>query len=233
MDSNRAAPTLARSAWRNSARNWKRSAAATTPMARSACSTMRKRSSGGSASRWRPCWSRRRPMHPREPANRPTALIVDDDPVMRMLEAETLLQFGFAVREAADGEAALAYLAESPPDLILLDVDMPGIDGFSACRRIRQSWDATDMPVVMVTGMDDVDSITQAYDSGANDFIAKPINWPILGHRARYVLRSAQAAQHLRKLKEKQAAIVRAMPDAIFMMDRDGTFLDYKDGYGA
>jgi diguanylate cyclase (GGDEF)-like protein/PAS domain S-box-containing protein len=172
-------------------------------------------------------------MHPGEPATRPTALIVDDDPVMRMLETETLLQFGFAVREAADGEAALASLAESPPDLILLDVDMPGIDGFTACRRIRQSWDATEMPVVMVTGMDDVDSITQAYDSGANDFIAKPINWPILGHRARYVLRSAQAAQHLRELEEKQAAIVRAMPDAIFMMDRDGTFLDYKDGYGA
>jgi diguanylate cyclase (GGDEF)-like protein len=110
---------------------------------------------------------------------------------------------------------------------------MPGIDGFAVCRQIRQHWDATEVPVIMVTGMDDVDSINRAYEVGANDFIAKPINWPILGHRARYVLRSAQAAHNLRTLEAKQAAIVQAMPDMIFMMHRDGTYLDYKDGYGA
>ncbi len=75
----------------------------------------------------------------------------------------------------------------------------------------------------MVTGMDDLASINQAYESGANDFVSKPINWPILGYRARYVLRSAQAARTLRELEEKQAAIVRAMPDMIFLMARDGS----------
>jgi PAS domain S-box-containing protein len=159
-------------------------------------------------------------------------LIVDDDHVMRMLEAETLAQHEFDVREAADGEQALELLVEPPPDLVLLDVDMPGMSGFEVCRYIRQRWDATDVPVIMVTGMDDLDSINQAYEAGANDFIAKPINWPILGHRARYVLRSAQAARSLRELEEKQAAIVRAMPDMIFLIHRDGTYLDYKDGYG-
>ena len=172
-------------------------------------------------------------MRSADPSCRPIVLIVDDDPVMRVLEEETLAQFGFAVREAADGEAALASLEESPPDMVLLDVDMPGIDGFTVCQRIRQRWDATQMPVVMVTGMDDVDSITRAYESGANDFIAKPINWPILGHRARYMLRTTQAAQHLRRLEERQAAIVHAMPDTIFMMDRDGTHLDYRDTHRA
>jgi predicted signal transduction protein with EAL and GGDEF domain/FixJ family two-component response regulator len=167
-----------------------------------------------------------------EPTARPTLLIVDDDHVMRMLEAETLARFGFDVREAEDGEQALELLVGPPPDLILLDVDMPGINGFEVCRHIRKRWDATDVPVVMVTGMDDLDSINQAYDAGANDFIAKPINWPMLGHRARYVLRSAQAARNLRDLEEKQAAIVRAMPDMIFLLHRDGTYLDYKDGYG-
>jgi diguanylate cyclase (GGDEF)-like protein/PAS domain S-box-containing protein len=168
-----------------------------------------------------------------EPSRRPTLLIVDDDHVMRMLEAETLAQYAFDVREAADGEQALGLLGESPPDLILLDVDMPGMNGFEVCRHIRRRWDATAVPVIMVTGMDDMDSINQAYEVGANDFIAKPINWPILGHRARYVLRSAQAARNLRELEEKQAAIVRAMPDMIFLLDRDGTFLDYKDGFGS
>jgi len=158
-----------------------------------------------------------------EPRPTPLALIVDDDAVMRVLEEETLLQFGFRVCTAADGEAALALLDDTTPDLVLLDVDLPGIDGFGVCRRIRERWDATAVPVVMVTGMDDVDSITRAYDSGANDFIAKPINWPMLGHRARYVLRTALAAQHLRRLEQRQAAIVRAMPDTILVMGRDGS----------
>ncbi len=159
-------------------------------------------------------------------------LIVDDDHVMRLLERETLTHFDFDVHEAANGEEALEWLAGPPPDLILLDVDMPGVDGFEVCRRIRERWDATVVPVLMVTGMDDLDSINRAYESGANDFIAKPINWPILGHRARYVLRSAQAARTLHDLEEKQAAIMRAMPDMIFLLNRDGTYLDYKDGYG-
>jgi diguanylate cyclase (GGDEF)-like protein/PAS domain S-box-containing protein len=167
-----------------------------------------------------------------ERSSLPRVLIVDDDDVMRLLEQETLVQFAFDVREAADGEAALELLVEPPPDLVLLDVDMPGIDGFEVCRHIRQRWDATEVPVIMVTGMDDLASINQAYEAGANDFISKPINWPILGYRARYVLRSAQAAHTLRELEQKQAAIVRAMPDMIFLLDRDGTYLDYKEGYG-
>jgi len=164
------------------------------------------------------------------PSALPRVLIVDDDPTMRVLERETLVLFGFAVAEAVDGEEALVRLDDPPPDLVLLDVDMPGIDGFQVCRRIRQRWDASELPVVMVTGMDDFDSINQAYEAGANDFIAKPINWPILGYRARYMLRAAQAMRALRELEEKQTAIVQAMPDMIFVMDRNGTYLDYKKG---
>jgi diguanylate cyclase (GGDEF)-like protein len=168
-----------------------------------------------------------------EASTRPRVLIVDDDHVMRMLEQETLAQFDFEVSVAADGEEALELLAGPPPALVLLDVDMPGVDGFAVCRHIRQRWDMSEVPVIMVTGMDDIESINQAYESGANDFISKPINWPILGHRARYVLRSAQEARQLRELQEKQAAIVRAMPDMIFLMDRHGVHLDYKAGFGA
>ncbi|MBL8398403.1 MAG: EAL domain-containing protein [Candidatus Accumulibacter sp.] len=161
----------------------------------------------------------------------PVALIVDDDYVMRMLERETLAQFGFEVVEAEDGEQVLAMFDQSPPNLVLLDVEMPGIDGFEVCKRLRQVWDMTHVPVIMVTGMDDLASINRAYDSGANDFVAKPINWPILGHRARYVWRSAQAARQLNELKEKQAAIMQAIPDMIFVIDRQGVYLDYKEGF--
>ncbi|HPP46533.1 MAG TPA: response regulator, partial [Accumulibacter sp.] len=161
----------------------------------------------------------------------PLALVVDDDYVMRMLERETLAQFGFEVIEAEDGEQALAMFDQPPPNLVLLDVEMPGIDGFEVCRRLRQIWDMTNVPVIMVTGMDDLASINRAYESGANDFVAKPINWPILGHRARYVWRSAQAARQLNDLKEKQAAIMEAIPDMIFVVDRQGVYLDYKEGF--
>lgn len=167
-----------------------------------------------------------------ESSRSPVALIVDDDHVMRLLENETLTQFEFAVREATSGEEGLELLPDLVPDLVLLDVDLPGIDGFEVCRRIRRRWDMTDMPLIMVTGMDDLGSINEAYESGANDFISKPINWPILGHRARYVLRSAQAARQLRELEEKQAAIVQAMPDTIFLVSCHGIYLDYKAGYG-
>ncbi len=150
---------------------------------------------------------------------------------MRMLERETLAQFGFEVIEAEDGEQVLMMFDQPPPSLVLLDVEMPGIDGFEVCKRLRQVWDMTNVPVIMVTGMDDLASINRAYDSGANDFVAKPINWPILGHRARYVWRSAQAARQLNDLKEKQAAIMEAIPDMIFVMDRHGVYLDYKEGF--
>ncbi|HMX69952.1 MAG TPA: response regulator, partial [Accumulibacter sp.] len=159
-------------------------------------------------------------------------LIVDDDQVMRLLERETLTRFDFEVSEAIDGQSALDMLASAIPSLVLLDVEMAGLDGFQVCRRIRENWDATDLPVVMVTGMDDLRSINQAYMAGANDFIAKPINWPMLGHRARYVVRSAQAARRLRALEEKQAAITRAIPDMIFVHDAQGRYLDFKPAFG-
>ncbi|MEF8732511.1 MAG: EAL domain-containing response regulator [Candidatus Accumulibacter meliphilus] len=133
-----------------------------------------------------------------EAATRPRVLSVDDDPVMRMLEQETLAQFDFEVSVAADGDEAIELLAGPPPALVLLDVDIPGVDGFAVCRHIRQRWDMSEVPVIMVTGMDDIESVNQAYESGASDFISKPINWPLLGHRARYVLRSAQEARQLR-----------------------------------
>jgi diguanylate cyclase (GGDEF)-like protein len=172
-------------------------------------------------------------MHPPDKTRRPVALTIDDDEVTRMLVRATLLKFDFEVLEAPDGKRGLALMDATAPDIVLLDVDMPGMDGFEVCRRIRERWDGAEVPVIMITGMNDVDSINRAYESGANDFTAKPINWQVLGHRARYVLRASQAARELRQLEEKQAAIVRAMPDMIFLIGRNGTCLDFKDGFGS
>ncbi len=125
----------------------------------------------------------------------PRLLIVDDDEVTRMLACAALEEAGFVVIEAADGEAGLEVFAREQPDLILLDVMMPGLDGFATCRRLRAS--GAHVPVIMLTGLEDTASIERAYDSGATDFISKPINWTLLRHRVRYALRAAAAVDEL------------------------------------
>jgi signal transduction histidine kinase len=122
----------------------------------------------------------------------PDILVVDDDPVVRALMRTSLEGDGFAVREAGDGEAALALCAQQRPDLIVADVVMPRLDGFGLCRAVRARPELAYTPILMATGLDDVSSITQAYEAGATDFIAKPIQWVILSHRVRYMLRAAQ-----------------------------------------
>jgi diguanylate cyclase (GGDEF)-like protein len=135
----------------------------------------------------------------------PLVLVVDDDATMRMLVGEALTPGGLEVVEAADGRAALEVLRRRAPDLVLLDVQMPGPDGFAVCEEIRRHPPSADTPVVMMTGLDDVDSILRAYEVGATDFVTKPINWLILAHRARYLLRASANWAELRGSRERLA----------------------------
>ncbi len=100
---------------------------------------------------------------------------------------------GFEVIEAADGVAALEAIERVAPDLVLLDVTMPGMDGFTACALLRQMPHSERIPVIIITGLDDTDSIEQAYQAGATDFVIKPINWVVLRHRVRYIMRASKA----------------------------------------
>ena len=125
-------------------------------------------------------------------------LVVDDDPMMRLLSRQALLAAGFYVDEASDGYQALDQVARLNPDLILLDVTMPGFDGFAVCKALRERADSNDTPVIMLTSLDDGESIKSAYDAGATDFILKPINWHILVQRVHSVLRAARAFDELR-----------------------------------
>ena len=129
-----------------------------------------------------------------------TVLIADDDELGRLLLVETLEQAGFKTVSVADGAAALDVALRQPFDLALLDVDMPHLDGYSLCRAMRGDDSLKYLPVVMITGHDDAKSITHAYEVGATDFIAKPVNWSLLPHRLRYILRNADADRQLRHL---------------------------------
>ena len=123
----------------------------------------------------------------------PLALVVDDDLTMRLAMRAALKKVGFDVLEAEDGRRAVEIYKEMLPDLILLDVVMPEMNGFETCRAIRRLQGGEATQILMVTGLDDVESTEQAFDAGANDFISKPINWVMLGYRGQYMLRAGRA----------------------------------------
>jgi diguanylate cyclase (GGDEF)-like protein/PAS domain S-box-containing protein len=116
---------------------------------------------------------------------------------------------------------------------VLLDVEMPQLDGISVCRRLRERRDARHLPIVMATGLDDMASIDAAYAAGATDFIPKPVNWALLRHRVRYILRSSQIARDLGKSEEKFRLITESSSDFIAMLDRDGHRLYSSPSYRA
>ncbi|MFA6147730.1 MAG: EAL domain-containing protein [bacterium] len=162
----------------------------------------------------------------------PLVLVVDDDPGTRLLAAASLRQAGYATAEAADGEEGVSAYEKYRPDLVLIDVVMPRMDGFAAVREIRKLPGGDRVPVLMMTGLDDLSSIHRAYEAGSTDFAAKPINWVILGYRVGYLLRSARAFLDLADSEEKTRALLRAIPDRILRIGADGSILDLVAGDG-
>ncbi len=127
----------------------------------------------------------------------PLALVVDDDNSLRMVMGAALRKVGFDVIDAEDGQRGLARFQSDQPDLILLDVVMPVMDGFETCATIRKLPEGIYTQILMVTGLDDTDSINRAFDVGADGFVTKPINPVMLGYRGRYMLRAGQAFREL------------------------------------
>lgn len=123
-------------------------------------------------------------------------LVVDDDPDVRKYVEELLAQKGYAVTSVAHGQGALAHLATTPVDLVLLDVLMPGMDGFAVCKQIRHR--AEYLPVLFMTGQDDAQARALAAKAGGDDFIGKPIGDVELLSRVQQLLQARlfQAVKH-------------------------------------
>ncbi len=131
-------------------------------------------------------------------------LVADDEPLMRMLARQALERVGLSVIEADDGMQALEMYRRACPALVLLDVLMPQMDGFSVCTALRALPGGERMPILIMTGLDDEASIMRAYQVGATDFVTKPINEMVLGQRALYMLR---ASSTVRDLIESQSRV--------------------------
>ncbi len=164
-----------------------------------------------------------------------TILIVDDRPVNRRLLEALLEPEGYRTRTASDGPEALVLLASEPIDLVLLDVDMPGMDGYAVARAIKAEASTRNIPIIMVTVMTDSAARLNGLDAGAEDFLTKPVNRVELWLRVRNLLRLKASFDLLRHHTEDLAREVQvrrddlarfrtamdATADAIFLVDRE------------
>lgn len=126
-------------------------------------------------------------------SKRPNILIVDDDATLCLLMKDTLSSGPYTVDYVSNGLDALDHIRDNRTDLVLLDVTMPGMDGFEVCAEIRRVYGDTSISIIMVTAMDDAESIERSYNLGATDFISKPINWNTLPSRIQYLIKAKDA----------------------------------------
>lgn len=133
------------------------------------------------------------------PSDRLSILAVEDDPVTRSMMRMMLERDGFAVTEAATGNEAVARFREIHPDLIMMDIAMPDLDGVEACRLIRREDER--IPILLVTSLDEATVVERAFAAGATDFISKPLQWSIFLQRARHLARAGRAERRVETLE--------------------------------
>jgi DNA-binding response OmpR family regulator len=119
----------------------------------------------------------------------PRILVVDDQRTNLQMMAGVLEKRGYAVVTAANGEEALARVAEARPDVVVSDILMPRFDGYELCRRLRAAPETALLPVILVTSIEAHDERIKGLEAGADDFLSKPVNWEELFARVRSLLR--------------------------------------------
>lgn len=127
-------------------------------------------------------------------------LIVDDDRSMRLALKNVFKSEEYEIEEAGNGMQAVSMCQRNMPDLVLMDAMMPEVDGFTACERIRSLPGGKDTPVLMITALENEDSIVRAFASGATDFIPKPIHFAVLKQRVSRLIQANKVEQHVKKL---------------------------------
>lgn len=134
-------------------------------------------------------------------------LVVEDDPYSQDMLVRRLAARGFRATAAGDGETGLALVAEHAPDLVLLDVNLPGISGLDVVRRLRTAYTRESLPVILVTALGETTDVVAGLEAGANDYVVKPVHLPVLLARVRACL----------QLKRSVAALVEAERDRVML----------------
>jgi DNA-binding response OmpR family regulator len=151
----------------------------------------------------------------------PRALVVEDDEANRLLLTRYLTQEGYAVETAGDGPGAVRAVTADPPDVVILDLGLPGIDGMEVLRRIRRD---SGIPVLVLTGRDDEPAKLQGFEVGADDYVVKPFSLPEIGARVRALLRRGSPVAPRERLEFDRLVVDVGAATATF----DGALLDLR-----
>jgi PAS domain S-box-containing protein len=151
----------------------------------------------------------------------PLILIADDEMDLRAMLRILLERDGYRIAEARNGEEAVAFCQQQLPDVVLLDILMPVMDGAAACAHIQALPGGDRVPVLMITALNDKQSIDRCFDAGATDYLTKPINNQVLRRRVRRLLRTRQAEEALRANEARLSSIVHTATDAIILTDSE------------
>ena len=155
----------------------------------------------------------------------PRILIVDDEPLIRAGLKALLNREGYDLQFAEDGFEGLEMAFKGNPDVILLDVMMPGMDGFEFCKKIRKSKDLSDVPVVFISALDDKEARLKGFEAGADEYLAKPFD----GRELRFRLRTLTRLNRYRKIVGEQKRfewIFENSPEALIVLDGSGNILN-------
>ncbi|HXM41156.1 MAG TPA: EAL domain-containing protein [Bryobacteraceae bacterium] len=146
-------------------------------------------------------------------------LLVDDDPTNQDLLSRRLKRAGYATEVAGSGYEALDVLARREVELVLLDSMMPGLSGIELLRQLRQRFSATRLPIIMVTALGESDRVVEALSLGANDYISKPVDFPVALARIKAQLERKRAEEALRQSEERYALAARGANDGLWDWD--------------
>lgn len=163
-------------------------------------------------------------------ARRELLQVVEDDAIIRGMLSELLRSAGFEVVSCVDGLEAVAVAVDRHPDLILLDLGLPGIDGFEVCTRLRACDATRETPIMVLTGRDDISAIRAAFEAGASDFAVKSIAPSLIVHRVQFMLRATHTLRELRRSESRLAEAQRIARVGNWELDmRSGAFLGSRE----
>src|SRR5580693_6262915 len=160
-------------------------------------------------------------------------LLVDDEALNRDMLSRRLEHHGFRVDVAGDGPSALKSVAARRPDLVLLDIMMPGMTGVEVLQALRVTYPANQLPVIMVTALKDSDEVVEALNLGANDYITKPVDFPVAVARIRGQLARQAAEGALVEREERYALAARGANDGLWDWDLAARRIYYSERWKA
>ncbi|MBF0176312.1 MAG: EAL domain-containing protein [Magnetococcales bacterium] len=157
----------------------------------------------------------------------PYFLVADDDPVTRLMLCRFLEKIGYEALGVKNGAEAVRCFEERVPDVVLMDAKMPVMDGFQACLEIKRQPDSAHVPVIMITGLHDDESVDRAFAVGATDFVPKPIHWAILRNRVRYLIQIL----HTEKQLYLAASVLENTAEGVVVTGPDATILSVNPAF--